>query len=419
MLAHIADGASNREIADADGAGREDGPQLRLERPRQARRSRAAPRPPTTRSATDCPSSRERGMRRAARATRRRLVLLLPPAASLTPSPTPATTPTATASHSRRRRDDGRARTDSAAPTTEPDARAGAVARGAGRVRRSGRQRSSHADGSATRRRDPRHGHQPGPTNRIDELVLRWPTELGADASARPVRARREERIRDGGPPLVQEWTKWVVGAGRAGRAGGHDLARLGPAAAAARRSRSRSSSLRVADGPVAFDLQLLADNAILRPRKRRAGGAARRGALMPAHPARAGPMRTPSSTSGSSAAIDPDRKVLAALERIVPLSGKRIADVGTGIGHYPMLLARRTGRTYGIESDPALLAEARRRARRCAPAEHPHRRGPADRAAAAGRRRRHRADVPGSTRTTPRCRPSARRCASCVRGAG
>ena len=62
-------------------------------------------------------------------------------------------------------------------------------------------------------------------------------------------------------------------------------------------------------------------------------------------------------------AAIDPDRKVLAALERIVPLSGKRIADVGTGIGHYPMLLARRTARTYGIESEPSLLAEARRRA--------------------------------------------------------
>ena len=61
--------------------------------------------------------------------------------------------------------------------------------------------------------------------------------------------------------------------------------------------------------------------------------------------------------------AIDPDRKVLGALERIVPLSGKRIADIGTGIGHYPMLLARRTGRTYGIESNPELLAEARRRA--------------------------------------------------------
>jgi SAM-dependent methyltransferase len=61
--------------------------------------------------------------------------------------------------------------------------------------------------------------------------------------------------------------------------------------------------------------------------------------------------------------AIDPDRKVLGALERIVELSGKRIADVGTGIGHYPMLLARRTGRIYGIDSNPDLLAEARRRA--------------------------------------------------------
>jgi SAM-dependent methyltransferase len=60
--------------------------------------------------------------------------------------------------------------------------------------------------------------------------------------------------------------------------------------------------------------------------------------------------------------AIDPERRVLAALERIVPLSGKRIADVGTGIGHYPLLLARRTGRTYGIESEASLLVEARRR---------------------------------------------------------
>jgi SAM-dependent methyltransferase len=63
------------------------------------------------------------------------------------------------------------------------------------------------------------------------------------------------------------------------------------------------------------------------------------------------------------TAAIDPDRKVLEALERIIPLSGKRIADVGTGIGHYPMLLARRTGRTYGIETEPELLRVARERA--------------------------------------------------------
>lgn len=60
---------------------------------------------------------------------------------------------------------------------------------------------------------------------------------------------------------------------------------------------------------------------------------------------------------------IDPERRVLDALERIVPLSGKRIADIGTGIGHYPMLLARRTARTYGIEAQPALLEVARSRA--------------------------------------------------------
>jgi len=60
---------------------------------------------------------------------------------------------------------------------------------------------------------------------------------------------------------------------------------------------------------------------------------------------------------------FDPERRVLAALERIVPISGKRIADVGTGIGHYPLLLARRTGRTYGIETEPELLRVARERA--------------------------------------------------------
>ena len=60
---------------------------------------------------------------------------------------------------------------------------------------------------------------------------------------------------------------------------------------------------------------------------------------------------------------IDPERKVLAALERIVPLSGKRIADVGAGIGDYPLLLARRTGRTYGIEADAGLRDVARERA--------------------------------------------------------
>ena len=118
------------------------------------------------------------------------------------------------------------------------------------------------------------------------------------------------------------------------------------------------------------------------------------------------------------TAAIDPDRKVLDALERIVPLSGKRIADVGTGIGHYPMLLARRTGRTYGIESDPELLAEARRRA---ADAHQPNIRivegGPTSLPLRDGRSTS--SSRPGSTPTTRRCPPSTRRCACSGRAGG
>ncbi|MFN2484330.1 MAG: class I SAM-dependent methyltransferase [Candidatus Limnocylindria bacterium] len=72
----------------------------------------------------------------------------------------------------------------------------------------------------------------------------------------------------------------------------------------------------------------------------------------------------TPETYERLGTIIDPDGKVLAGIERIVPLAGKRIADVGTGVGHYPMLLARRTGRTYGIEADAALRQEAVRRAR-------------------------------------------------------
>ena len=104
---------------------------------------------------------------------------------------------------------------------------------------------------------------------------------------------------------------------------------------------------------------------------------------------------------------------MLDALERIVPLSGKRIADVGTGIGHYPMLLARRTGRTYGIESDPGAArrgAPARRpkphqpniRIVEGSPTSLPLRDGAVDIVLTAGHRPRGRR----------RCPPSRRRCA-------
>ena len=72
----------------------------------------------------------------------------------------------------------------------------------------------------------------------------------------------------------------------------------------------------------------------------------------------------TPETYARLGEIVDPEGKVLAGIERIVPLAGKRIADVGTGIGHYPILLARHTGRTYGIEADRALRDEAARRAR-------------------------------------------------------
>jgi len=70
-----------------------------------------------------------------------------------------------------------------------------------------------------------------------------------------------------------------------------------------------------------------------------------------------------PSLFATLAEAIDPGRRLVAAIERIVPLSGRRVAEVDTGIGQLPLILARRTGRVYGIESDPALLEVAHRRA--------------------------------------------------------
>ncbi len=75
-----------------------------------------------------------------------------------------------------------------------------------------------------------------------------------------------------------------------------------------------------------------------------------------------AGVALEPSLLASLAEAVDPGRRLVAAIDRIVPLSGRRVADVATGIGELPVILARRTGRVYGVESDPELLAEARRR---------------------------------------------------------
>ena len=54
----------------------------------------------------------------------------------------------------------------------------------------------------------------------IEELVLRWPRELNRTLFLRPFEPS-EQRIADGGPPLVQEWTKWVLGPGEEGEPAG------------------------------------------------------------------------------------------------------------------------------------------------------------------------------------------------------
>lgn len=97
---------------------------------------------------------------------------------------------------------------------------------------------------------------------RIDELVLRWPTALGEWMILAPF-VPSEERIRDGGPPLVQEWTKWVIGPGEQGEPDGTISLGYGPLLAGATLDIGLNVR-RVAAGPVAFDLQVLARNDLL-----------------------------------------------------------------------------------------------------------------------------------------------------------
>jgi hypothetical protein len=97
---------------------------------------------------------------------------------------------------------------------------------------------------------------------RIDELVLRWPTDLDASLFLAPF-TPSDDRIRDGGPPLVQPWTKWVVGPGERGEPAGTTSLGWGPLLADATLEIPINVTRR-ADGPIAFDLQILAGNELL-----------------------------------------------------------------------------------------------------------------------------------------------------------
>jgi hypothetical protein len=97
---------------------------------------------------------------------------------------------------------------------------------------------------------------------RIDELVLRWPEELGETLSLAPF-APSPERIVDGGDPLVQAWTKWVLGPGEQGEPAGTVSLGWGPLLPGATLQIPILVTRR-APGPVEFDLQVLAGNALL-----------------------------------------------------------------------------------------------------------------------------------------------------------
>jgi hypothetical protein len=97
---------------------------------------------------------------------------------------------------------------------------------------------------------------------RIDELVLRWPTELGETLFLAPF-VPSEDRIQEGGAPLVQPWTKWVVGPGERGEPAGTTSLGWGPLLAGATLEIPIVVT-RIADGPVAFDLQVLAGEGLL-----------------------------------------------------------------------------------------------------------------------------------------------------------
>lgn len=99
-------------------------------------------------------------------------------------------------------------------------------------------------------------------TQRVVELVLRWPTDLRATLFLAPFEPS-QQRIAQGGPPLVQDWTKWVEGPGEQGEPAGTTSLGWGPLDPGATLTIPVLVT-RNAQGSVAFDLQILAGEAIL-----------------------------------------------------------------------------------------------------------------------------------------------------------
>jgi len=96
----------------------------------------------------------------------------------------------------------------------------------------------------------------------VPELVLRWPTEVRDTIFLAPFRPS-QQRIREGGDPLVQNWTKWVDGPGEHGEPAGTTSLGWGPLLVGGTLTIPILAT-RVAPGPVSFDLQILNGEKVL-----------------------------------------------------------------------------------------------------------------------------------------------------------
>ncbi len=97
---------------------------------------------------------------------------------------------------------------------------------------------------------------------RVPELVLRWPTQLREMLFLAPFEPSQQRRA-EGGPPLWQEWTKWVDGPGENGEPAGTTSLGWGPLLPNATLTIPIVVN-RQARGEVAFDLQVLVEEALL-----------------------------------------------------------------------------------------------------------------------------------------------------------
>jgi hypothetical protein len=93
---------------------------------------------------------------------------------------------------------------------------------------------------------------------RITEILLRWPSELNLSLRLAPFVASLD-RTREGGAPLSQDWSRWVLGPGESGEPEGTMTLGYGPLDPDAMLAIPLFVIGRDQPGPVSFDLQVLA----------------------------------------------------------------------------------------------------------------------------------------------------------------